>query len=119
MFGRSTGADIYLDSKHLRNFISRRHAVVMGEVGEDGQLIFVLHNSGLNGTYINDVRVQALLPLHSLKETCLIIIFFTSQFASCDHGLRMATLASGNKSWKWIKKLIRSHQHFSGHCLYL
>ena len=57
-FGRGATADVYIDSLVLRNFISRRHAVVVGEKDQNGRLQFILHNHGLNGTYVNDVRVS-------------------------------------------------------------
>ncbi|XP_076452180.1 uncharacterized protein LOC143287781 [Babylonia areolata] len=64
-FGRGATADVYIDSLLLRNFISRRHAVVEGKREQDSHLHFVLHNYGLNGTYVNDVRIG---PLHQLRE---------------------------------------------------
>ncbi|KAL3862656.1 hypothetical protein ACJMK2_008610 [Sinanodonta woodiana] len=63
-FGRSQTNDFYLDSAHLRNFISRRHAEVVGEI-ENGEIKFVFHDMGLNGTFINDVRMDG---KHILEE---------------------------------------------------
>ncbi|KAK7494137.1 hypothetical protein BaRGS_00014610 [Batillaria attramentaria] len=65
VFGRGPTADVFIDSRILKNFISRRHAVVVGEVGDDSQLHFTLYNHGLNGTYVNDVRVG---EVHQLNE---------------------------------------------------
>ncbi|KAK3611381.1 hypothetical protein CHS0354_036576 [Potamilus streckersoni] len=63
-FGRSQTNDFYLDSAHLRNFISRKHAEVVGEI-ENGEIKFVFHDMGLNGTFVNDVRMDG---IHILEE---------------------------------------------------
>ncbi|KAL8599686.1 hypothetical protein ACOMHN_064132 [Nucella lapillus] len=65
VFGRGATADVYIDSLLLRNFISRRHAIVEGSRDQDGRLRFLLHNQGLNGTYVNDVRIG---EVHHLQE---------------------------------------------------
>ena len=75
-FGRGATADVYIDSLELKNFISRRHAVIVGERDEDGQLQFILHNHGLNGTYVNDVRVSCVMimkwcDMHLVLGPCL------------------------------------------------
>ncbi|XP_046572175.1 uncharacterized protein LOC124280324 [Haliotis rubra] len=57
-FGRSPNNDFFLDSKILKNFISRHHAVIIGETREGGSDVFFLQEKGLNGTFINDVRIK-------------------------------------------------------------
>lgn len=62
-FGRSTDNDYYLDSAKLKNFISRSHAEIHAKKSEDGQYVFVLHNKGLNGTFINDIKMNQFILL--------------------------------------------------------
>ncbi|XP_071109611.1 uncharacterized protein [Haliotis cracherodii] len=57
-FGRSPNNDFFLDSKILKNFISRHHAVIIGETRDGGSDVFFLQEKGLNGTFINDVRIK-------------------------------------------------------------
>ncbi|XP_067659226.1 uncharacterized protein [Haliotis asinina] len=57
-FGRSPNNDFFLDSKILKNFISRHHAVIIGETRESGNDVFFLQEKGLNGTFINDIRIK-------------------------------------------------------------
>ncbi|ESO90457.1 hypothetical protein LOTGIDRAFT_164036 [Lottia gigantea] len=56
-FGRSLDNDFYLDSKTHKNFISRHHAEIR-YVKVNGKPQFVLYDHGLNGTFINDVRME-------------------------------------------------------------
>ncbi|KAK6177689.1 hypothetical protein SNE40_015741 [Patella caerulea] len=56
-FGRSLDNDFYLDSKTHKNFISRHHAEIRF-TKINGKPEFVLYDHGLNGTFINDVRME-------------------------------------------------------------
>ncbi|KAJ8320292.1 hypothetical protein KUTeg_001879 [Tegillarca granosa] len=64
-FGRGDGCNFYLDSKNLKNFISRKHAEIHTVKNEDGELDFVLHHKGLNGTFVNDIKAP---PTQLLAE---------------------------------------------------
>ena len=57
-FGRGADSDVCIDSMVLLNFISRSHAKVIGTRGINGQIEFTLHDTSLNGTYVNDIRVR-------------------------------------------------------------
>ena len=74
-FGRSTDNDYYLDSAKLKNFISRSHAEIHAKKSEDGQYVFVLHNKGLNGTFINDIKVTTICTI-DLERPLLKTPFF-------------------------------------------
>ncbi|XP_041378451.1 uncharacterized protein LOC121390652 [Gigantopelta aegis] len=56
-FGRNQKNDYFLDSRRLKNFISRTHAEIIGYYGDSG-LEFKIREKGLNGTFINDIRIQ-------------------------------------------------------------
>ncbi|XP_060068578.1 uncharacterized protein C01G6.5-like [Ylistrum balloti] len=58
-FGRAASNHYYLDSATLPNFISRHHSEIHGIRDEDGLIKFVLHDKGLNGTFINDIKMQS------------------------------------------------------------
>ena len=55
-FGRNQKNDYFLDSRRLKNFISRTHAEITGYHGDSG-LEYKIREQGLNGTFINDIRV--------------------------------------------------------------
>ncbi|XP_064611149.1 uncharacterized protein LOC135475254 [Liolophura sinensis] len=63
-FGRSylNGGpnEFFLDSSKMKNFISRRHAEIY--VKADGECVLV--DLGLNGTFVNDIRVDGKCSLH-------------------------------------------------------
>lgn len=59
--GRGQHNDYYLDSSVLKNFISRSHVEIHGKKNENGQIEFVLTDKGLNGTFINDIRVRCVV----------------------------------------------------------
>ena len=56
--GRGQHNDFYIDSATLKNFISRSHVEIYGKKNENGKVEFVLNDKGLNGTFINDIRVR-------------------------------------------------------------
>ena len=55
--GRGQHNDYFLDSLILKNFISRSHVEIFGKKNENGEVEFTLNDKGLNGTFINDIRV--------------------------------------------------------------
>lgn len=55
--GRGPTADYFLDSAVTLRLISRVHALIRGEKAVDGRPRFTITNNGLNGTYINDIKV--------------------------------------------------------------
>ncbi|XP_059160427.1 proteoglycan 4-like isoform X2 [Physella acuta] len=55
--GRGPAADYFLDSAITLRLISRIHASIIGEKQENGWPKFTIVNSGLNGTYINDIKM--------------------------------------------------------------
>ncbi|KAL5015039.1 hypothetical protein ScPMuIL_009309 [Solemya velum] len=57
-FGRGQNNDFVLDSEKLKNFISRQHAEIHGLRNEKGGMDFTLFDRGLNGTFINDIKVN-------------------------------------------------------------
>lgn len=80
--GRGQHNDYYLDSAVLKNFISRSHVEIFGKQNENGEIEFILTDKGLNGTFINDIRVRKVfkfyhhlsLPsfLNVLPKCCLL-----------------------------------------------
>lgn len=61
--GRGQNNDYYLDSAVLKNFISRSHAEIYGNMNENGVIEFVLKDLGLNGTFRNDIRTHKTCPM--------------------------------------------------------
>lgn len=54
-FGRSTDNDVQVDDLAVSN----RHAQVICETGNNGEVAYILEDLGsTNGTFINDVKVQ-------------------------------------------------------------
>ena len=56
-FGRHSQNDYFLDSTEYICLISRWHAEIH-RVEDEGNVKFLLRDHGLNGTYVNDVRVS-------------------------------------------------------------
>ncbi|GFO00761.1 transcription factor 19-like protein [Plakobranchus ocellatus] len=55
--GRGPKADFFLDSAVTLRLISRIHAFITGFKGKDSTPTFTILNNGLNGTYINDIKM--------------------------------------------------------------
>ena len=55
--GRSEEEDFFLDSTITPKLISRKHASVTGSIQYNGDVQFTIVNHGINGTYINDIKV--------------------------------------------------------------
>ncbi|KAK2165286.1 hypothetical protein LSH36_52g02049, partial [Paralvinella palmiformis] len=60
-FGRHSGNDYYLDSAKLECFISRWHAEIH-RVFQNGKFHYVLRDTSLNGTYVNNYRFEEYTP---------------------------------------------------------
>lgn len=71
VFGRKrTAVDYYLDSKSYAQLISRQHATIRFSPDETGSMVYQISDTSLNGTYVNDVRVNG---ERSLKEGDVIM----------------------------------------------
>ncbi|XP_033097826.1 uncharacterized protein LOC117101834 [Anneissia japonica] len=58
VFGRnSEKVDFYLNSGIHKQLISRRHSELLVYKGEDGQLVFVIKDESMNGTFVNDIKL--------------------------------------------------------------
>ncbi|CAH1774574.1 unnamed protein product [Owenia fusiformis] len=64
-FGRDTSQSHYIDSTQYERLISRRQAEITCLETQNGALQFVLKDMSLNGTYVNDVRVNGQCVLNS------------------------------------------------------
>ncbi|KAK3105049.1 hypothetical protein FSP39_016170 [Pinctada imbricata] len=76
-FGRATNNDFYLDSTRLKNFISRLHAEIHCEITDGGETEFRLYDKGLNGTFVNDRKMNG--P-HVLEEGDIVTFGHTNGF---------------------------------------
>lgn len=56
--GRGKDVDIFLDSNIRKGLISRAHSHILKQTSEDGNDIYSLHDTSLNGTYVNDTRIK-------------------------------------------------------------
>lgn len=56
-FGRHSGNDYFLDSTEALLLVSRWHAEIHRTVTDAG-VQYIVRDSSLNGTYVNDVRVS-------------------------------------------------------------
>lgn len=71
VFGRKRAAvDYYLDSKSYAQLISRQHATIRFNPDETGSMVYQISDTSLNGTYVNDVRVNG---QRTLKEGDVIM----------------------------------------------
>ena len=63
LIGRGQAVDIFLDSNIRKGLISRAHAQIILKDGEDKKTIYEIFDSSLNGTYVNDVRINGSVVL--------------------------------------------------------
>ena len=62
MIGRGHSVDIFLDSSIRKGLISRAHAQIIRK-RVNKEMVYEMFDTSLNGTYINDVRVNGTIIL--------------------------------------------------------
>lgn len=63
LIGRGQAADIFLDSTIRKGLISRAHAQIIQREVEGGPPQYEIFDTSLNGTYVNDVRINGSVVL--------------------------------------------------------
>lgn len=65
LIGRSSLAvDLYINSSVHPKLISREHAVITSQDGPDGSITLTIQDKSVNGTFVNDEKIQGTVPLY-------------------------------------------------------